>query len=67
MGQEQGCTNHDDFQFLDFCCSLFTVKGLYVGWMDRKCTFQNQEIDRECTFNIQILNSLSFQHKVFCA
>ena len=32
MGQEQGYTNHDDFQVLEFYCSFYTVKSSSVGW-----------------------------------
>ena len=32
MGQEQGYTNHDDFQVLEVYCSFYTVKRSSVGW-----------------------------------
>ena len=31
MGQEQGYTNYDDFQVLEFYCSFYTVKISFVG------------------------------------
>ena len=53
MGQEQGHTNHDDFQVLEFYCSFYTVKSSSVGW------------NRECTFQIQTSNSLSISAQGF--
>ena len=36
MGQEQGYTNYDDFQVLEFYCSFYTVKSSSVEWNRRQ-------------------------------
>ena len=41
MGQGQGYTNRDDFQVLEFYCSICTVKSSSNG-TGREYTFQNQ-------------------------
>ena len=54
MGQEQGYKNHGDLQVLEFYCSFYIVKNSSVDG-----------INRECTFQIQTLNSLSISAQGF--
>ena len=44
MGQEQGYTNHDDFQVLQFYCSFYTIKSSSVGWNRQRMHFSNSSI-----------------------
>ena len=45
MGQEQGYTNHDDFQVLEFHCSFYTVESPSVGWNRYRMHFSNSNIN----------------------
>ena len=54
MGQEQGYTNHDDFQVLEFYWSFYKSKA-----------HLSDRIDRECTFQIQTSTSLSISAQGF--
>ena len=54
MGQEQGYTNHDDFQVLNFT-AVFTQSKAHLS----------DGIDREYTFQIQTSNSLSISAQDF--
>ena len=45
MGQEQGYTNYDDFQVLEFFCSFYRVKSSSVGWNRLRMHFSNLNIN----------------------
>ena len=44
MGHEQGYTNHDDFQVLEFYCSFYTVKSSSIRWNRERMHFSNSNI-----------------------
>ena len=44
MGREQGYTNHNDFQVLEFYCSFYIVKSSSIGWNRWRIHFSNSNI-----------------------